>query len=290
MSASGTDFSEGGGYTPAGVSVERPNARSSLLYALRIQMRVIGALTLRDLRTRFGGSYLSYSIAILWPLSHLAILLVVYSAIGRTPSYGTDLFAWVMSGVLPFILFAYTTRQTSIALISNASLLSFSIVRRIDLLVARAIVELVTSVSVTTVIFSIFLLLRGEFAFAHFETCLLAALASYGTGLCLGVFGAPIVRLFPMAVMIIYMFCILCWITAGIVYLPDSVPEPLHSWFALNPLVHCSEFFRTGLYHDYQSRTLDLDYLFTLDAVILLTGLSLERALPKLATWVKYGG
>lgn len=288
MSAAGPEI-DADGRTLAGVSVERPDARASMLYALRIQLRVIGALTLRDLRTRFGGSYLSYSLAVLWPLTHLGVLLSVYTFIGRTPSYGTDTFTWVMSGVLPFVLFGYTTRNVSVALNANRPLLSFSIVRRIDIILARGIVELVTSTIVATVIFLIYLVLNGEFAFADFETCLLAALLSYFTGLCLGIFAAPIVRLFPMAAMFVYLFCVLCWITSGIVYLPDSVPEPFHSWFALNPLVHCSEYLRTGLYADYTSRTLDLGYLMTLNAALVLAGLSMERALPKLTSWARSG-
>lgn len=287
MGASEADFAEGGnGHTQAGVAAERPSARASLLNALRIQLRVIGALTLRDLRTRFGGTYVSYSIAIMWPLTHLGALLIVYTIIGRQPSYGTDTFTWVLSGTLPFVIFLYATRQIANSLSANGTLLSFSIVRRIDLIMARGIVELVTAVMIGAVMFSIFVLLHGPFAFADFETCVMAVLATYWLGLSLGTFAAPLVRIWPVLVMAIQLLAVLCWITSGVVYLPDSVPEPFHTYLSYNPLVHCSELLRQGLYEDYHSRTLDLDYLMTLTAVLLLTGLSLERVLPKMATWV----
>ena len=35
--------------------------------ALRTQARVIGALVIRDMHTRFGGSLVSYALAVAWP-------------------------------------------------------------------------------------------------------------------------------------------------------------------------------------------------------------------------------
>jgi capsular polysaccharide transport system permease protein len=275
-----------GGHTQIGIPAERPNASAGLYKALRIQIRVVGALTLRDLRTRFGGTYVSYSIAVMWPLTHLVVLAAAYTLIGRQPSYGTDTFTWVLSGTLPFVVFLYGTRAISQSLSANASLLSFSIVRRIDLLLARALVELVTAIIIGTIMFSIFVLLRGPLAFADFQLCVLAVLLTYWTGLAFGSLAAPIVRIWPAMLMVMQMFVIICWITAGIVYLPDSVPEPFHTYLAYNPLVHCSELLRFGLYDDYQSRTMDIDYLMTLTSVLILMGLSLERAIPRLATWI----
>jgi len=285
MASAGPEFIDDS--VPRGTVVGRANAYASFWQAFRVQARVIGALTLRDFRTRYGGSYLSYSIAVLWPFSHFAILLIVYTFVGRTPSYGTDLFAWVMSGTLPFVLFLYSTRLIAVSLSTNASLLGFSIVRRIDIVIARSLAELVTCVMITTMVFTIYIIYRGEFAFADFETCLLAALMAYLTGVAFGTVGAPIVRIAPFFVMVIYLLCVICWLTAGIVYLPDSVPDPYHWYFALNPLVHCSELFRTGLYNDYQSNTLNTDYLLTLDACLILAGLIMDRVLPRLATWVR---
>lgn len=272
-------------YVQSGVTAKRVTTGASMLSAFKVQLRVIGALTLRDLRTRFGGSYISYSIAVLWPLTHLAILLGVYTFIGRQPSYGTDLFTWVLSGTLPFVIFMYSTRQVALSILAGSSLLSFSIVRRIDLLIARAAVELVTAVIIGTVMFSIFAMVHGPLGFAHFETCVLAVLAAYWGGVSFGTLAAPIVRLWPMFAVGIHLFVILCWVSSGVVYLPDSVPEPYHTYLSFNPLVHCAELLRYGLYPDYHSRTMDFGYFATLTSIVMLAGLLLERAMPKLATW-----
>ena len=71
------------------------------------------------------------------------------------------------------------------------------------------------------------------------------------------------------------------WVTGGIAFLPDSIPEPLHSYFAFNPFVHAAEWLRFGLFDDYRSETLDRGYLLSFSAVALAIGLAANRLLNR---------
>lgn len=54
---------------------------------LDVYLRVLSALMLRDMRSRFGGNYWGYLIQVLWPCAHLAILVFVMTFRGMKPSY-----------------------------------------------------------------------------------------------------------------------------------------------------------------------------------------------------------
>ena len=41
---------------------------------LDVYLRVLSALMLRDMRSRFGGTYWGYLMQVLWPCAHLAII------------------------------------------------------------------------------------------------------------------------------------------------------------------------------------------------------------------------
>ena len=68
---------------------------------LKAQCRIIVALMLHDIRSRFGGSALGFvAMAIGWPLMHILGCLVIYSFIGRAAPYTKSLKALPM-GPLP---------------------------------------------------------------------------------------------------------------------------------------------------------------------------------------------
>jgi capsular polysaccharide transport system permease protein len=64
------------------------NWRLSSWQMLQAQGRILVAIMLRDVRTRFFGSALGFLIAIGWPLSHIFILLVINTAVGKAAPYG----------------------------------------------------------------------------------------------------------------------------------------------------------------------------------------------------------
>lgn len=75
-----------------------------MIKMLRVQARVIGALMLRDVQTRFGGRSANYLIAVAWPLSHISILLLIYSFSGRSAPIGQSAPLFFATGLVPFVL------------------------------------------------------------------------------------------------------------------------------------------------------------------------------------------
>src|SRR5262245_51841833 len=122
---------------------------SNLVEAFRIQKRVVGALILRDMRTRFGRTFFGYLVIVGWPFSHLLLLMGVYLVTRRVAPIGTNTTIFLATGVLPYILFFYPGRFIMFSLVQNHPLLYFPIVKPVDVVLARGILEILTAFWVT---------------------------------------------------------------------------------------------------------------------------------------------
>lgn len=271
-----------GYHRPTTVRAATSDDRHVVLSALRQQFRVIGAVMLRDARTRFGGSYLSYSVAVLWPLAHFALLIVIYTTMGRQAAYGRDLGLWILSGVLGFVCFLYPMRNMTRAVESNRPLMTFPVVKSIDLIMARMVVETVTSALVATITIVMFKIFDASFAVFRPSMFIFGLFAANCLGIAIGTFGCGLTRISTFLGILVVFASLLLWITAGVFFLVDSLPEPYHYYISFNPLLHCLEIVRMGIYPDYVSGALNVEYLVRTSLLIFLMGLALDRYLPKI--------
>ena len=117
--------------------------------------RILLASMLRDMRTRFGRSYISFVISIAQPLFHLGIMFGIYVLTHRLAPIGDDPAIFAFTGLTPYILCLYPARFTAMAILQNKPLLQFSVISPIHLIVSRAILECLSAV----VVFIIFLVI-----------------------------------------------------------------------------------------------------------------------------------
>ena len=123
---------------------------------LAVQIRILEALMLRDIKTRFGGSEWGIVVAVGWPLSHVLLLLVINVGLGRIAPYGDSAALWFATGVVPFMAFNYMSRFIMMGIVLNRPLLAFPVVKITDILFARAMVEVLNAGVVILIIFGIF--------------------------------------------------------------------------------------------------------------------------------------
>jgi capsular polysaccharide transport system permease protein len=250
---------------------------ASRIDILQAQGRIILALMLRDIKTRFGGSELGFIIAIGWPLSHILIILVLYSALGRAVPFGESAAVWFASGIIPFMAFSYMSRFIAMGILTNRALLTFPVVKVTDVLFARAVVEVLSAGLVILILFVIFWSLDIDFMPRDVVQASLALLSMMFLGLGFGVVVAIIAGTFPMFVTIYALSMIIIWISSGIVFVPDSLPAVAQTALSYLPWVQGVEWMRSAYYDGYGSSILDRPYLVSFAAVTLFFGLALER-------------
>ena len=253
--------------------------RTTLRNALVTQFRVIGALILRDTRTRFGRSQLGYLWAIAEPLSYVAFMAALFASLSRHPPFGNDTALFFASGILPFTVFATLSRSVSGAIEANRALLTYPIVKPVDTLVARGVLEFATSIIVMIVMFGGITILHGVDGPAHLDTVAVAIFGLALLGFGVGMTNAAIEQVFPTWREIYSVLSRPLMLVCAVFFTLESLPASARDLVAYIPITHGVELFRVGYYSGYRSSALDVAYLFEVGLVVCLVGLAGERVL-----------
>lgn len=125
-----------------------PRARPTFLQSFQIQCKVVGALLMRELHTRYGRENIGYLWVIGEPLTLAGMIAVIHSAQPPHYSGGIAPVPFAVLGYCVFILFRGLWNRSDGALESNAPLLYHKMVTVFDIMISRAILELAgTSIS-----------------------------------------------------------------------------------------------------------------------------------------------
>ena len=124
-----------------------------LLDRWRAQCRVIGALIIRETRTRFGDAKLGYGWALIEPVLHITVLSVTFAVLMHgQPPIGSHFFIFYYTGLIPYLVFVHTSSGMSHAITGNLPLLQLPPVTTLDVIAARGILEVVTDVVVAVLL------------------------------------------------------------------------------------------------------------------------------------------
>ncbi len=245
--------------------------------AARRQRRVLFALMLRDIRTRFFGSGLGYLFAIAWPLSHILIVVAILSFAGRSAPYGDSIPLFIGTGVLPFMTFSYLSRFMMISMFMARPLLAFPEVKLIDVLIASALLETLAACFVIAVI----MIFGWCFGIDVMPKDIVQACYALGAALLLGLgFGLlnGVIALAMPFWMTVYSLAIVAfWMASGIFFVPDALPEALRNALAYSPVVQIVEWMRSAYFEGYGGLILDRDYTIGVGISAVFLGLLLER-------------
>jgi capsular polysaccharide transport system permease protein len=244
---------------------------------LKAQWRILHALMLRDIKTRFGGSEWGFLIAIAWPLTHVLIVLLVNTGLGRAAPYGDSPALWVATGIIPFMAFNYMSRFIMLGIVLNRPLLAFPVVKITDILFARAIVEVLSASLIVLILFAILWAFDIDFMPLDIVQAALALLAMMLLGLGFGVVNAIIAAAFPFWITGYALLAIILWAASGVLFVPDALPEVIRTPLSYLPPLQGVEWMRSAYYEGYGSSILDRQYMISFATVTLFVGIAVER-------------
>ncbi len=244
---------------------------------LAIQVRVIGALILRETRSAFGTTQLGYLWAILMPAASVAVMVVIFTSMGRQPPFGSSLALFFATGVLTLEHYRKLSDSLMAALGANKALLTYPPIKELDVLFARAIL-----ISVTYAVILI-LFLSGLMAFdlAEFpsypEHVFIAFLATAFLGFGMGIFNAVVASLWDSWKRIEKILTRPLFFVSGIFYIPSQLPPKAQEILQWNPVLHLVEWMRSGYYPNYESTVLTKTYPIVAALLLTFLGLVGER-------------
>lgn len=244
--------------------------------ATETYLRVLHALMLRDMRTRFGGSHLGYAVVVFWPVVHTFMLVSIYYFRKVPAPIGESAVLFFASGAVPCLIFQYISREVMKAVIMNRPLTYYPQVKLVDLVFARILVEIVTGFLGLLIVFSILIALHIDPRPANPTMAMCAYLAAILLGIGVGTVNVAIVSFFPGWLMGYAIFNVLLYVTSGVFFLPNYLPEQIYSILKWNPAAQIIEWVRLAYYPELD---VSIDYIYVLmfGVVSLSIGLLLER-------------
>jgi capsular polysaccharide transport system permease protein len=235
-------------------------------------------LMLMDMRTRFGRSYISYIIAIGWPLVHLLILVGIYILRNNVAPIGDRPAIFIATGVIPYILCVYIARMLGMSVAQGRSFLNIPAIKPIHLIASRWVLEILNAVIVLFIFGIGMWLYEGDIFPMDPNTAADAVFASIFLGVGLGVLNATTTLIFGIYFPVIFiLFITLLYILSG-VYIPAAfLPEEIREYSIYNPLFNLVEWLRSAYFTSYDLESVNKLNVLGTASVCLVLGLLGER-------------
>jgi len=243
--------------------------------ASAMHARVVGAVIMRDLQTRFGTGYLGFLLGLIMPLGHLTIAIVVTTLLGRPAPLGTDGPVFLMTGVLPFILWLYGHRQIMLTLLQNRPLLYFPGVDVFDLFSARMILEITSGTLVVVIVLATLAILGHDLTVGDWPAFLYGLILSWLLGVATGLIFGGLGTMWSATIIAGNIIGPLLWVTSGVLFLPDGLPDKIRDALAYNPLCQIIDGVRVAYFSEYSSSFYNPLILNTSILILLSIGMVL---------------
>jgi capsular polysaccharide transport system permease protein len=243
---------------------------------ISITSRVIVALVLRETKTRFGTRRTGYIWALIEPIAYVVIYLSLRDALRSAVPFGENLVLFTLTGVLTFRLYWSISSRAMHSINNNKPLLAYPPVKPNDVIAARIILETLTMYVVIMLFFLFIALQSGITVIVNHDNFFASILAVTLLASGVGTFNAVVSVLIQSWDRIFRMLSIPLFMSSGIFYVPKNMPLAMQKIIVWNPVLHCVEWMRTGVYLSYDPM-LDRSYVLGWAIITLITGLTLER-------------
>ncbi|MBW6420184.1 ABC transporter permease [Rhizobium sp. XQZ8] len=243
------------------------------MYNISSHFRIVVAFVMREIATRYGKNPGGYIWALIEPVAFIAIMSQIMGVFGKVPPVGESFALFYSTGYLGYNFFKAMEGYLSSAISSNRNLLAYPVVAPVDAVVARFILQGATSVVVTGVI------IGAELLTGRYEVRLNWAPILEAIGLAwifaFGIASLNIVLFdsYPLYQKVYSIVTRPLLLLSGVLFLPNSMPEPMKGYILSNPIAHIIILFRRGFYGQGGADGLNLQFLIITSTATLFMGL-----------------
>lgn len=249
----------------------------SLRASARLQWRVIHALLMREVITRFGR----HNIGVLWlvaePMLFTLVVAAFWTAAGFHHGSSLPIVAFAITGYSSVLMWRNTVGHCVDAVHQNIGLLYHRNVRVLDVFSARILLEVVGATASFAVLALFFSAIEAIPPAVDWLAVAAgwAMLAWFGTGLAIlvgaaTVYSDVVARLWSPLSYILFPL-------SGAAFMVDWLPPAAREFVLLLPMVHGVELLREGYFGNTVRTHYDMGYMATANLVLLFAGLLLSR-------------
>jgi len=254
---------------------------SSFWRGLLIQWRVVGALLIREIYSRFGRESLGFVWIVAEPLVFAIPVLFMWRALRGNQEHGISVMPFLWSGYLPLQLFRHLCGRILLFIRANTGLLYHRRVTIFDVFLGRALLEIGSNLAALVVSFALFYAVGAigvprdlpMFYLGYFYMiwwCVAAAL----------IIGALCERT-DWVQQIWTPYSYIYMMLSGFFYLADWLPPALRNVALYQPYTQAYEMIRAGVFGTTITTYGDPAYTTFVLAILTLFGLWLMREARK---------
>jgi ABC-type polysaccharide/polyol phosphate export permease len=249
----------------------------SLLHSLGIQRRVLHALLMREIITRFGRENLGVLWLVVEPMIFTLGVATLWTASGLHHGSPIPIVAFAVTGYSSVLMWRNSVGRASAAIAQNKPLLFHRNVRAIDVLLTRIALEIGGATGSFFVLSAIFIFV----GWMPFPVDLLEVvfgwvmLAWFGTSLSLVIgagtaFSEIVERVWHPAAYLLFPL-------SGAAFMVDWLPTNMQKVVLVLPMVHGTEMLREGFFGNVVPTHYDVGYMAACCLILSLAGLYVVR-------------
>ena len=241
--------------------------------------RVLFALIMREMTTRFGRSAMGYLWAFIEPVGFIALLSVAFARITHSPPFGNSFPLFFATGYLAFSFYNDIAALVGRSVNVNLPLLNYPAVTPLDTVLARLVLQVLTGLTVAAVVFAGILAVFSD----PVQLAPVPLMGAFALGALLGLgVGLVNVTLFALSkgwelaygVISRPMLFVSC-----VFYSFESLPLFAREILWWNPIVHLVGLMRSGFYPIYDASHVSVLYVFVLALGLTLAGIAMIAAM-----------
>lgn len=253
----------------------------SLLHALTIQKRVVGALFIREVLTRFGRHNIGFLWLFVEPMMFTIGVTLLWTAFKSTHGSNLPITAFAVSGYSTALLWRNMPSRCVGAILPNLSLMYHRQVKLIDIFLSRLLLEAAgatISFVTLTVLFSVVGwmdwpedILKVAFGWSM--------LAWFGAALAIAL--GALSEKTEVVEKIWHPIAYFMLPVSGVAYLVDALPVDVQKIVLIVPIVHGTELIREGFFGSKIVAHYDMGYFAMCNAALSLFALAMTRIVSR---------
>lgn len=251
--------------------------QSTFSRSLRIQSRVIGALLMREIITRYGRHNIGFMWLFVEPMVFTLGITGLWSLVKVAHGSAIPITAFALTGYSSVLLWRNSVNRCNLAITPNLSLLFHRNVRVLDLFIARLLLE-ISGATISFIVLSVIFISIGwaeppRDILKLLEGWVVLIWFAVGLGLVVG----SLSERSEVVDRVWHTITYLLFPLSGAAYMVDWLPKALQEWALLLPMVHGVEMLREGYFGSRLHFHYSIAYVSAANLIVLFIGLALAR-------------